>query len=68
MNKLTECPCCGYPHDDVEAQAMNRILNKIKADAVRSIMDETESWAVMNTYAVTVEDIHEYADKLERGE
>lgn len=72
MNKLTECPCCGYPHDDVEAKAMKLILNKIKADTVRDAMKNISNsldwdWSHVSSYEYC-ELLNEHADKLERGD
>jgi len=74
MSKLTECPCCGYPHDDVEARAMANILNKIKADAVRDyVSDCMEAHWILHLSENNLLDrvlisLNEYAGKLERGD
>ena len=74
MSDLTECPCCGYPHDDVEARAMRSILNKIKADAIRQyVSDSMEAHWILylnenNLFDSLLINLNSYADKLERGE
>lgn len=63
MNKLTECPCCGYPHDDIEAKAMDRILNKIKADTIYDAVIDLEDNLNFEACAILIE----YANRLQKG-
>lgn len=42
-------------------------LNEIKAQAIEEVLEQCNPWSCMGTYAITVDDLCEYANKL-RGE
>lgn len=72
MSELRECPCCGYPHDKVEAAAMRERLKEIKADAVIEAMQSISDlldWDWDNVSAQEYcELLNDQANKIKQGD
>ena len=48
-------------HKQIETMLYNQPIRDLeqKADELRGLLDMADTWSMMNTYAITVDDIHE---------
>ncbi len=50
---------------DHKIAQLKKELKTVKADAIREAVDHLVKWSMMNTFAICVEDLLAFADKLE---